>query len=70
MPGPWVSLSQADRDRITINGEPTVELDRQASHLNAMYQVVTGTPYLSGDPYEVIINGFKIFTRCLIIIVV
>ena len=60
MPGPWVSLSQADRSRITINGEPTVELDRQASHLNAMYQVVTGVPYPSGDPYEIIINGFKI----------
>jgi len=34
MPGPWVNLSSKLREKITINGEPTVELDRDASHLN------------------------------------
>ena len=60
MPGPWTNISEEDRKRILINGEPTIELDREASHLNAMYQVVTGKPYPYGDAYEVSINGLKV----------
>jgi hypothetical protein len=58
MPGPWVNLSSKLRENITINGEPTVELDRSASHLNAMYQIVTGAPYPhKDDPYNVAVDG-------------
>ncbi len=58
--GPWVSISEADRKRITINGEPTVELDRKASHLNAMYSVITGKPYPLGDPYKLTVNNKRV----------
>jgi len=58
MPGPWVNLSSKLREKITINGEPTVELDRDASHLNAMYQVITGAPYPhKDDPYHIVVDG-------------
>ena len=58
MPGPWVNLSSELRKKITINGEPTVELDRDASHLNAMYQVITGEPYpYDDDPYRIVVGG-------------
>jgi len=61
MPGPWVNLSSKLRENITINGEPTVELDRDASHLNAMYQVVTGAPYpYDDDPYYIVVDGHKV----------
>ena len=56
MAPPWVNLSQEARKRIIINGEPTVEIDRPASHINAMYEVVTGKPYQDGYPYELFIN--------------
>ena len=56
MAPPWVNLSQEARKRIIINGEPTVEIDRPASHINAMYEVVTGKPYQGGYPYELFIN--------------
>ena len=56
MAPPWVNLSKEVRKRIIINGEPTVELDRPASHINAMYEVVTGKPYQDGYPYELFIN--------------
>ncbi|WP_197503554.1 hypothetical protein, partial [Candidatus Pseudothioglobus singularis] len=49
MPGPWVNLSSELRKNITIDGQPTIELDRDASHLNAMYQVITGAPYSYDD---------------------
>lgn len=58
--GPWANLSSDQRKRIYINGEPTVELDRESSHLNAMYQVVTGSPYSGIEPYKVEINGLLI----------
>lgn len=58
--GPWANLSSEQRKRIYINGEPTVELDRESSHLNAMYQVVTGVPYSGIEPYKVEINGLLI----------
>ena len=61
MPGPWVNLSSDLRKNITINGEATVELDRNASHLNAMYQVITGTPYPhKDDPYKVAVDGVEV----------
>jgi hypothetical protein len=55
--GPGVSMSKEDRERITINGDPTVELDRPASHLNAMYSVITGKPCSLADPYDLIVNN-------------
>jgi hypothetical protein len=57
--GPWVSIPSEDRERITINGESTIEIDREASHINAMYEVVTGKPYPKecGDPYELMVDG-------------
>ena len=58
--GPWAKLSSEERKRIHINGEPTIELDREASHLNAMYQVVTGVPYSGIEPYKVDVNGLDI----------
>jgi len=57
MSGAWVSLSSEERKRIIINGEPTIEIDRPASHLNAMYEVITGAPYPGGYPYDLIINN-------------
>jgi len=58
MSGPWVNLSSEDRSKITINGEQTVELERNASNLNAMYQVVTGAPYPhDDDPYHITVDG-------------
>ena len=57
MSPPWVSLSGNDRKRITINGEETIEIDRPASHINAMYEVITGAPYSDGYPYDLIINN-------------
>ena len=57
MSGPWVSLTSKERKRIIINGEPTIEIDRPASHLNAMYEVITGAPYKDGYPYDLIINS-------------
>jgi hypothetical protein len=61
MPGPWINLSSELRKNITINGESTVELDRNASHLNAMYQVITGAPYPhKDDPYKVAVDGVEV----------
>ena len=61
MPGPWVNLSSELRKNITIDGQPTVELDRDASHLNAMYQVITGAPYpYDDDPYHIVVDGYTV----------
>ena len=61
IPGPWVNLSSELRKKITINGDPTVELDRKASHLNAMYQVITGAPYpYKDDPYNISVDGVPV----------
>ena len=56
--GPWVGLPKIERRRITINGESTYEYDREASHINAMYEVVTGKPYPKeyGDPYKLVVD--------------
>ena len=53
--GPWAYPSSEVRKTITINGEETIELDRDASHLNTMYQVITGSPYQGED------DAYKIF---------
>ncbi|WP_416694026.1 hypothetical protein [Candidatus Pseudothioglobus sp. Uisw_050_01] len=61
MPGPWTNLSSELRKNITINGQPTVELDRTASHLNAMYQVITGAPYpYDDDPYHIVVDCYPV----------
>jgi len=60
IPGPWSNLASEDRARITLNGEPTIELDRTASHINAMYQVITGAPYENGDPYHLIVDNYLV----------
>jgi len=60
--GPWVSLSKEDRAKITINGESTYEYDRKASHINTMYEVVTGKPYPNeyGYPYDIVVDGREV----------
>ena len=61
MPGPWTNLSSELRKNITINGQPTIELDRKASHLNAMYQVITDAPYpYDDDPYHIVVDGYSV----------
>ena len=61
MPGPWTNLSSELRKNITINGQPTIELDRKASHLNAMYQVITDAPYpYDDDPYHIVVDGYTV----------
>jgi hypothetical protein len=60
MYGPWANASGNDRKTILINGQPTIELDRVASHLNAMYQFVTDKPYPSKDAYYLEIDGVEI----------
>ena len=61
MPGPWVNLSSELRKNITIDGQPTIELDRDASHLNAMYQVITDAPYpYDDDPYHIVVDGYPV----------
>jgi hypothetical protein len=57
MYGPWIDYSEEDRKRILINGQPTIELDRTASHLNAMYQVITENPCSDKDPQHTIYKG-------------
>ena len=57
MAPPWVNLPQEARKRIIINGEQTVEVDRRASHINAMYEVITGKPYQHGYPYDLSVDG-------------
>ena len=56
MAPPWVNLSKEERKRIIINGEQTVEVDRPASHINAMYEVITGKPYRHGYPYDLSVD--------------
>lgn len=60
MYAPWCSLSSEQRKRIKINDEKTVEIDIEASHINAMYKALTGKPYEFGDPYELKVSGISI----------
>ena len=54
-------MPSEDREKyIRINGDKVVEVDRPASHINAMYEVVTGSPYQDGYPYDLIIDGVEI----------
>ncbi len=49
--GVYQRMSEAERLRITINGEPVVEADVRASHLSIMHGLL-GLPLPEGDPYE------------------
>jgi hypothetical protein len=44
-------MSETERLRITIDGEPIVEADARASHLSIMHGLL-GLPLPEGDPYE------------------
>jgi hypothetical protein len=56
----WMSLSGSDeRPNIFIDGQPTVEVDYQASAINVIYKVLTGAVY-TGDPYTLSVGGIKI----------
>ena len=61
MYGRWCNLTEKQRSEITINGNKTVEIDLKASHINAMYGVLTGKPYQYGDPYDgLYVDGYLI----------
>jgi hypothetical protein len=49
--GNYQLLSETERVRITIDGEPIVEADVRASHLSIMHGLL-GLPLPEGDPYE------------------
>lgn len=49
--GHWQNISEAERKLITVNGEPTIEIDYAALHIRLLYQE-TGKPMI-GDPYEI-----------------
>jgi hypothetical protein len=49
--GHWQNLPQERRASITINGQPTVEIDYAALHIRLLYQEA-GKPMI-GDPYEI-----------------
>jgi len=61
----WVNISSEDRQKITINDESTVEIDREASHINAMYEVATSNPYPEeyGDPYDIVVDERQVPRR-------
>lgn len=52
---PYQTAKREKRRNITINGQPTTELDIQASHLTIL-AALGQVPRFSGDPYE--IDGF------------
>jgi hypothetical protein len=54
--GDWSSMKPMDRAGITINGNPTVEIDIVASHTNHAYVHLTGQQY-NGDAYRVYVNN-------------
>mgnify|MGYP006971704632 FL=1 len=54
---PWTNLSSKFKENVTINGEPTIEIDIDATNLNAMYQVITGAAYPhKDDPYLITVD--------------
>jgi len=56
----WSSLSgSAERPNIVIDGQPTIELDYQASAINVIYKALTGVVYI-GDPYTLSVRGIEI----------
>ncbi|TCS66645.1 hypothetical protein EDD52_102463 [Primorskyibacter sedentarius] len=51
-PGNYQSLKAVERSKITLNGQPTVELDVRASHLTIVYGLL-GAPFdVRKDPYQ------------------
>lgn len=50
--GNYQALSRAERAAITIDGQPTAELDVSASHLTVMHGLLR-LPMPAGDPYAV-----------------
>ncbi len=61
----WCDLSGEMRKRLTIDGEETIELDFQASSINALYRHQTGEIYQDGDPYKLEIAN-KTIPRSLV----
>jgi hypothetical protein len=56
----WMSLSGSDeRPNIFIDGQPTVEVDYQASAINVIYTALTGVVY-AGDPYTISVGNVLI----------
>jgi hypothetical protein len=56
----WMSLSGSDeRPNILIDGQPTVEVDYQASAINVIYRALTGVVY-AGDPYTISVGNVLI----------
>ena len=56
----WMSLSGSDeRPNIFIDGQPTLELDYEASAINVIYRALTGVVYI-GDPYSLSVRGIEI----------
>ena len=56
----WMSLSGSDeRPNIFIDGQPTLELDYEASAINVIYKALTGVLYM-GDPYALSVRGIDI----------
>ena len=56
----WMSLSGSDeRPNIFIDGQPTVEVDYQASAINIIYKALTGVVY-AGDPYTISVGNVLI----------
>ncbi len=53
--GPWQSLPKAERELITINGEPVVEPDYKAIHPTILYAMACKP--IPADPYD--IEGFE-----------
>ena len=52
--GYWMSLSQKERDTITIGNKPTVEIDFNASILNVLHKFKHGSLFPEGyDAYEI-----------------
>jgi len=56
----WSNLrGSAERPHIFIDGQPTIELDYQASAVNVIYKALTGVVYV-GDPYSLSVRGIEI----------
>ena len=57
MYGRWCNLSSHQRKMLMLNGDETIELDLEASTVNAMYKNVSDIKYQEGDPYKLSIDG-------------
>jgi len=56
----WSSLSgSTERPHIFMDGQPTIEVDYQASAINVIYRALTGAVY-AGDPYTLSVRGLKV----------